>query len=930
MVSSLTLVLLLLQKESTASVDSPVLKVVTQSESSVGSDVNLYYFPDALKIIRTLRPGESITELKESEGPDPSQVTKSSGTEPANKPTSAKEAEGTNPPPVTLEEALANHTRVLNSLATDKEELKALTDQLPSLETELEELESVAYDKDVEVKNATKKVTKLEADVAAETDATKKEELNTKLAAAQKLNEKATRAKERADDKVKAKKSEVKNVEDRIKELKGRIATFNQRVAASNANLLTARSKLRKEARANVESFAKERDAEPIFYLAACTQSQQTDPVKRVSFTAFKNARTLFLRGSRQDVDYVKELVSQLDRPTPQARLSLWNLELNVLGEQGRSALAKNLPKVSEALDTARAQTAALTSCFRKAVNDEVGRIQSLNLSRYQSIGNDIPIFPELYARYNYFEPEVARRLGFDSDKARLYGAYFYFTHWILPDPASTTTLGESLMIFVLGSSDSRARIWKNFNTAIADDQQLSASSDKGSQDIVSRLQKALGHTGIQNSGITAYQLEIVRALQLTALDRIIDKSSSIALLLKDFQTENASLYKGLLRKGISGIITPLDWSQNVLKPVSETTGSLSAQGLSASAAFMLPALLWLRSEFGIGIDFFDSIYREWKSSSLHKDATTIEAFSSQKFRYVFPTSQSNARVAAADEMLKTIMIAFEDDVHVAFVEPALAKVRQTFKQKGVSVGALERTSMLATNRFIGRVKTGASAQLDLAGEEKVLENAIGLANLVTTSQGQNIGGILSSLNQKNALKDMELYAINSGSEYKITPIFDPSGQAFSFQFDYVKTTNIVDPDGSASVLPRVDTHETNLKVQVSNLEIREVSQFNSTTKLGVPARTTGGIPILQDVPLLRDLPLIGWFSKRNGREAVSQTSFIFAQSAVYPTIGDIGSLLTGSFMVPPFSSAERTDSPSEKSKGKGKGKDKKEHSKGK
>ena len=91
--------------------------------------------------------------------------------------------------------------------------------------------------------------------------------------------------------------------------------------------------------------------------------------------------------------------------------------------------------------------------------------------------------------------------------------------------------------------------------------------------------------------------------------------------------------------------------------------------------------------------------------------------------------------------------------------------------------------------------------------------------------------------------------------------------------------------------LPRIERHTVNTEVQLANLEIREVSRFESDSKIGLPTTYWGGLPIIKDIPGVRPIPLIGWFVRKKGSNAIAQRSLIFAQTTMSPTIGDILSL---------------------------------------
>jgi hypothetical protein len=156
--------------------------------------------------------------------------------------------------------------------------------------------------------------------------------------------------------------------------------------------------------------------------------------------------------------------------------------------------------------------------------------------------------------------------------------------------------------------------------------------------------------------------------------------------------------------------------------------------------------------------------------------------------------------------------------------------------------------------------------------------------------------GALKSLPQK---PQSELYGLTTGNVFQVTPIFDPSGQALRFKFDFVGQSQIREPNGTVNPqLPRIERHTVNTEVQLSNLELREVSRFESNARLGIATRYAGGIPLLKDIPYVKYVPLIGWFVRTSGKAAVTQQSLIFGQTTMYPTIGDIMGLLTSDVVI--------------------------------
>jgi hypothetical protein len=222
-------------------------------------------------------------------------------------------------------------------------------------------------------------------------------------------------------------------------------------------------------------------------------------------------------------------------------------------------------------------------------------------------------------------------------------------------------------------------------------------------------------------------------------------------------------------------------------------------------------------------------------------------------------------------------------------------------EESKVSVGILGRTSVIASNRLVARVDPSASANLTLGEETNILQAVTQLTELVTTAQTGGISTILGHLNGLDRLpKDAPpaVYGLTTGNTFKITPIFDPSGQALRFRFDHVYSSPIQEPNGTVNPqLQRIERHGINTQVQISNHEIRTISRFDSTAKVGLAPRRGGGVPVLNEIPLIRDIPLIGWFTLSKGRAAVVQQSLMLGHTTMFPTIGDIADLLTKPIM---------------------------------
>jgi hypothetical protein len=202
---------------------------------------------------------------------------------------------------------------------------------------------------------------------------------------------------------------------------------------------------------------------------------------------------------------------------------------------------------------------------------------------------------------------------------------------------------------------------------------------------------------------------------------------------------------------------------------------------------------------------------------------------------------------------------------------------------------------MLATNRGMARIDPWASAQLAVGDQEDILTGIRQLAELYGAAQSGGVAAALGALQQQPREPQPEIYALSTGSRFQVTPVFDPSGQALRFKFDFVATSNVQDPNGTTDTqMPRIERHSINAEVQLSNLETREISRFEVNARLGLPTTYWGGIPLLKDIPHVRPwIPLLGWFVRKGGSNASAQQSVIFGQTTIYPTIGALIDLVS-------------------------------------
>ncbi|HTE20778.1 MAG TPA: hypothetical protein VK689_20625, partial [Armatimonadota bacterium] len=234
----------------------------------------------------------------------------------------------------------------------------------------------------------------------------------------------------------------------------------------------------------DVRDFARARDNAPFLRTEPDLAAQQTDPVKRVMLAGFPDSRVLFIRGRKEDVDKVKGMVAQLDRPQAQALLTLYTLELNSKGTTGGARNAtRALQAIDEELRISRAQTAAVLDLLRDCVREEVAPAVA-GLRQWYADQKDSPRYDldavrrtsddDLAARA-FFHPQVSFRLGWRDEYLRRPAAdrpapgVPPFIRATLPQPGRTSSLAETLVVISLAPQRRRHQILQRFKSRVDD-----------------------------------------------------------------------------------------------------------------------------------------------------------------------------------------------------------------------------------------------------------------------------------------------------------------------------------------------------------------------------------------------------------------------------------------------------------------------------
>ena len=711
---------------------------------------------------------------------------------------------------------------------------------------------------------------------------------NPRIARETQRQEDLQRDRDAANENANTLQDEQNGLPAQIRDAQARLTEAQQEVRRRRTDALLL-------AQTESELFAQARDNTPFFYAPAVGTS--TDPARRVLMYAFGDSKTVFLRGNSEDLDTVKTMIAIFDRPAPQARMSLWALELNsTADESGTKKFNKALEIIEDELSATRARIAGSVSFLRDCINAEVNRVAMDKLVSLDRLADSSQL---RWARMHVYQREVLIRLGFDPNAGIPTGSRIGVTKFTLADPAGTTTLGEALMVLSLANPDSRRRIIQAYTSGLRARldalgvPELPLNRRSGSphgyptqpSQWFAITQRATGNDlepASQYPGrptlyaLSSSQQELIRAITRAALPHALERLRVLVKSLERLEEQIQSL-------------EPLKQQTSTAALAKRDINKAETQRENLLDHEITPILEWLWREFQIMPSAALSSSPTASAMSAIVKETREAATAS-----LDPLRTANARVAAADQMLKEIIIAFEDDLDLHFIQPMLSRLRKRLvDEKGIGVGVIQRTSVLATNRLQARVDARGSAQLAVGDTQNILGAFQQLGQLIASGQAGGPLGILSGLNRLPQGDTTELYGLTTNGTFQLTPIFDPSGQALRFKLDQVFANLVREPDGTVNPqLARIERHTVNTEVQLSNLELREVSRFNSNSRIGLPVRKFGGIPILNNIPYVREVPLIGWFVRKSGKSAVTQQSLIFGQTTIYPTIGDILDLL--------------------------------------
>src|SRR5260370_9358590 len=209
------------------------------------------------------------------------------------------------------------------------------------------------------------------------------------------------------------------------------------------------------------DAFAAARDHAPHLRTTAIPGS--SDPAHRAEIFGFTDSFTVFIRGTKSDVDRVKQIINEFDQPAPQARITLWSLQLNSAGDHN-NASTKRFNHALEQFETQLSNNRALAAASPSLLRDPVDKqINSTNDCDHAPVNDKMTVdeIARIERMYCFYNEQVLNALGLRPENED----FAPISKWTLPDPAGTTTLGESLMILSLCKRSLRLQAWNDFTT---------------------------------------------------------------------------------------------------------------------------------------------------------------------------------------------------------------------------------------------------------------------------------------------------------------------------------------------------------------------------------------------------------------------------------------------------------------------------------
>ncbi len=680
------------------------------------------------------------------------------------------------------------------------------------------------------------------------------------------------------------------------------------------------------QAKLESEAFAAERDSAGALLSRADPKS--TDPLKRVFLYALPDRR-IVIRGDSRDVNSAFRTIFRFDQPQAQAEMSLYSFEINTRADNGgRLDLVNQLGKIDEY--SQRNDIAIQT--MRDALR--VGLVAALE----RKDGDSNLCFIE-----QNLSTSAKKRLRFDQAK-NLIAKDLSLQSALLPELTGMTTLGEVISILSLTTPEVRRKtIARLMNELVKVDSLADIIPFRQGPEGFLLWTQVFSLANLFGADADFAKIPVPENYKIdpstrktisypeAVLDAFKKKNElKSRALLDHLQTALLPVIQNL-KAGRSAHVcigkSPGKCSKSSGCPSCRDSANKSEKRDSASSDNTLDAFqTHLSNEIYLrGREAVRQRIAEWARQNPDKEdikrdekiclaltyleitippTSKITEFATNTARSLDPSTAStdtinrrHTEIARCNEDLKNIMSRIDETLRNGITEPLLRNLYvKLAKTRGIELGFFQRQSLLVRNRLVGRIDPETSGELAVGEQQNILEDLGQLAALAGGIQSKQIVDIISLLKKSPEKPDaMRLYGVNGGSKFAVTPIFDPTGQAMRFRFDYVYSNQVTEPNGSRDPkAPQVTRNTINTEVQLSNFQLRRVAEFTSVGRLGIPTRRQGGIPILRDIKGLDRIPLIGWFVERRGQAAMAQHHILFTRAVMYPSINDVVDLLVG------------------------------------
>ena len=199
----------------------------------------------------------------------------------------------------------------------------------------------------------------------------------------------------------------------------------------------------------DVAAFAALRDNQPVLISRPSFNRAETDFTKRVYLFGFPDRRTLYVRGRREDIKRIRKMVTQFDRPAPQAMITLWTIELSSKAtKSGHKKAMRALALIDQGVASGRDNMAEVLRLLYR----EVGITAAANAKETTGPA-DCNYNPALWM---FYRSELLECLLIKEKDDR--EKYRFLTRY-LPRPTGISTLAEAITVLALADAANASKV---------------------------------------------------------------------------------------------------------------------------------------------------------------------------------------------------------------------------------------------------------------------------------------------------------------------------------------------------------------------------------------------------------------------------------------------------------------------------------------